>query len=216
MWLSKPLTRPLRFSPRRSRHLVDEVPPLPRLITLGIQHLVIMYAGAVAVPLIVGDALGLPTSTVALLVSADLLVCGIFTVIQAVGIGKILGVRLPVVTGATFTVLTPMIIIAQQYGMQAVYGAMIVSGVFGVLDRQAVLDVDSLLSAAGRGHRDHDHRAVADRRGREPDRGPRSDRAGLRRSARHHVGRDRRPAHRPHHPVLPRALSARSPCCSQS
>jgi uric acid transporter len=133
MSLTKTLTRSLRFSPRSSRHLVDEVPPTPRLITLGIQHLVIMYAGAVAVPLIVGDALGLPTSTVALLVSADLLVCGIFTVIQSVGIGKILGVRLPVVTGATFTVLTPMIIIAQQYGMQAVYGAMIVSGVFGVL-----------------------------------------------------------------------------------
>ncbi|WP_308466784.1 nucleobase:cation symporter-2 family protein [Rathayibacter soli] len=133
MSISKTLTRPLRFIPRSSQHLVDEVPPTPRLITLGIQHLVIMYAGAVAVPLIVGDALKLPTSTIALLVSADLLVSGIFTVIQSVGIGKILGVRLPVVTGATFTVLTPMIIIAQQYGMQAVYGAMIVSGVFGVL-----------------------------------------------------------------------------------
>ncbi|TAM70803.1 MAG: purine permease [Microbacteriaceae bacterium] len=129
----KTATRPLRFIPRSSQHLVDELPPTPRLVTLGIQHLVIMYAGAVAVPLIVGDALKLPTSTVALLVSADLLVSGIFTVIQSVGIGKILGVRLPVVTGATFTVLTPMIIIAQQYGMQAVYGAMIVSGVFGVL-----------------------------------------------------------------------------------
>ncbi|MEO7373959.1 MAG: nucleobase:cation symporter-2 family protein [Terrimesophilobacter sp.] len=133
MSLSKNLTRPLRFLPRSSRHLVDEVPPTPRLLTLGIQHLVIMYAGAVAVPLIVGGALQLPTSTIALLVSADLLISGAFTIVQSVGIGKILGVRLPVVTGATFTVLTPMIIIAQQYGLQAVYGAMIVSGVFGVL-----------------------------------------------------------------------------------
>ena len=131
MSLSKNLTRPLRFLPRSSRHLVDEVPPTPRLLTLGIQHLVIMYAGAVAVPLIVGGALQLPTSTIALLVSADLLISGAFTIVQSVGIGKILGVRLPVVTGATFTVLTPMIIIAQQYGLQAVYGAMIVSGVFG-------------------------------------------------------------------------------------
>ena len=130
---TKQQTRPLRFVPRSSRHLVDEVPPTPRLITLGIQHLVIMYAAAVAVPLIVGDALKLPTTTVALLVSADLLISGVFTIVQSVGIGKILGVRLPVVTGATFTVLTPMIIIAQQYGLQAVYGAMIISGVFGVL-----------------------------------------------------------------------------------
>lgn len=130
---TKTRTRPPRYIPRSSQHPVDEVLPNGRLLTLGIQHLVIMYAGAVAVPLIVGDALKLPTTTVALLVSADLLVSGIFTIIQSVGIGKVLGVRLPVVTGATFTVLTPMIIIAQQMGMQAVYGAMIVSGVFGVL-----------------------------------------------------------------------------------
>lgn len=125
--------RPKRYIPSSSRHPVDELLPAPRLVTLGIQHLVIMYAGAVAVPLIVGGALKLPTSTIALLVSADLLTSGIFTIIQSVGIGKILGVRLPVVTGATFTVLTPMIIIAEKYGLQAVYGAMIISGVFGLL-----------------------------------------------------------------------------------
>jgi uric acid transporter len=79
-----------------------------------------MYAGAVAVPLIVGGALGLPASTIGLLVNADLLVSGIATVIQSVGIGKIFGVRLPVVAGATFTVLSPMIIVAQQYGLPAV------------------------------------------------------------------------------------------------
>ena len=59
---------------------------------------------------------------------------GIATIIQSVGIGKIFGVRLPVVAGATFTVLNPMIIIAQQYGAAPpVYGAMLCSGVFGLL-----------------------------------------------------------------------------------
>jgi xanthine/uracil permease len=38
-----------------------------------------------------------------------------------------------VVAGATFTVLSPMIIIAQKYGLPAVYGAMLCSGVFGLL-----------------------------------------------------------------------------------
>jgi len=97
-------------------HPVDEVLPAPRLFILGLQHLFIMYAGAVAVPLIVGGALGLPTSTIGLLVNADLLVSGIATLIQSLGIGKIFGVRLPVVAGATFTVLSPMIIVAQRYG----------------------------------------------------------------------------------------------------
>ncbi|EMD24370.1 nucleobase:cation symporter-2 family protein [Amycolatopsis azurea] len=114
-------------------HPVDARPPLPKLTLLGLQHMAIMYAGSVAVPLVVGSALKLDAATIALLVNADLLVAGIATLIQAIGIGKIFGIRLPVVAGATFTVVNPMIMIASQYGMQAVYGAMIASGVFGLL-----------------------------------------------------------------------------------
>jgi xanthine/uracil permease len=62
---------------------------VPRLFVLGLRHLFIMYAGAVAVPLIAGGALGLPASTIGLLVNADLLVSGIATVIQSAGIGKV-------------------------------------------------------------------------------------------------------------------------------
>jgi len=69
-------------------HPVDEVLAPQRLAVLGLQHLFIMYAGAVAVPLIVGGALKLPATTIGLLVSADLLVSGIATIIQSVGIGK--------------------------------------------------------------------------------------------------------------------------------
>ncbi|WP_018332322.1 nucleobase:cation symporter-2 family protein [Actinomycetospora chiangmaiensis] len=118
-------------------HPVDELLPLPRLLVLGLQHLFIMYAGAIAVPLIVGPAVGLDESDIAILVSADLLVCGIASIIQSAGIGRILGVKLPVVAGATFTVLNPMIIIANSYGgrdgLPYVYGAMIIAGVFGLI-----------------------------------------------------------------------------------
>jgi xanthine permease len=115
------------------KHPVDEVLPVGKLTLLGLQHMSIMYAGSVAVPLIVGSALKLDPATIGLLVNADLLVAGIATLIQAVGIGKIMGIRLPVVAGATFTVVNPMITIGAQYGMPAVYGAMIASGVFGLL-----------------------------------------------------------------------------------
>jgi NCS2 family nucleobase:cation symporter-2 len=116
---------------------VDEVPPPARLTLLGLQHLAIMYAGAVAVPLLVGGALKLPAHTIAILINADLLVSGIVTIIQSVGIGKIIGVRLPVVAGATFTCVSPMILIAQQFGggsagLPTVYGAVLISGVFGL------------------------------------------------------------------------------------
>ncbi|GAA2822812.1 nucleobase:cation symporter-2 family protein [Kitasatospora paracochleata] len=114
-------------------HPVDEVLPPSRLAVLGLQHVFIMYAGAVAVPFIVGNALKLDAATIALLVNADLLVAGIATIIQAVGISTLFGVRLPVVAGATFTVVSPMITIAAKHGLPTVYGAMLVSGVFGLL-----------------------------------------------------------------------------------
>ena len=114
MSVSTTRTDPAGSAPgKRTVHPVDEVLPVQKLLTLGLQHLFIMYAGAVAVPLIVGPAVGLKSDDIAILVSADLLVSGIATIIQTVGIGKIMGVRLPVVAGATFTVLNPMIIIAE-------------------------------------------------------------------------------------------------------
>ena len=115
---------------------VDEVLPPARLTMLGLQHLFIMYAGAIAVPFVVGGALKLSPATVGLLVNADLLVAGIATLIQAVGVGKLFGVRLPVVAGATFTIIPPMITIAAKFGgekgLPYVYGAMLCSGVFGL------------------------------------------------------------------------------------
>lgn len=115
------------------RHPVDEILPLPRLAVLGLQHVLIMYTGCVTVPLVFGAAAGLDTSTIGLLINADLLVAGVITVIQALGVGRILGVRLPVVAGATFAGVSPMILIAGNYGLQAVYGSMIAAGVFGML-----------------------------------------------------------------------------------
>ena len=52
---------------------VDEILPPVRLAPLGLQHVLVMYAGAVAVPLIVGRALKLAPQDVAFLISADFL-----------------------------------------------------------------------------------------------------------------------------------------------
>lgn len=104
-----------------------------RTALFGIQHVLVMYTGCVAVPLVFGASMGLDTSTIATLVNADLLVAGVITLVQALGIGKLLGARMPVVAGASFTAVTPMILIGQEYGLSAVYGAMIAAGVFGML-----------------------------------------------------------------------------------
>lgn len=99
----------------------------------GIQHVLIMYVGCVAVPLAFGAALGLDSETVALLINADLFVAGIITVLQSLGVGKIAGARLPIIGGATFVQVATMISIGQQYGLQAVYGSMLAGGLIGML-----------------------------------------------------------------------------------
>ncbi|WP_405491177.1 uracil-xanthine permease family protein [Nocardia sp. NBC_00511] len=115
-----------------SPHPVDARPPWPRLLMFGIQHVLIMYTGCVTVPLVFGAAAGLDTATIALLISADLLVAGIITLVQSLGLGRFAGARLPIVTGATFVAMGPMMLIAKQYGLQAVYGSMLLGGVIGI------------------------------------------------------------------------------------
>ena len=93
-------------------HPVDEKMPLPRLGALGLQHVLVMYAGAVAVPLIVGRALKLSPDQVALLISADVFCCGVVTLIQSLGATPWFGIRLPVMMGVTFASVAPMVAIA--------------------------------------------------------------------------------------------------------
>ncbi|QNG20269.1 purine permease [Rhodococcus triatomae] len=125
------MTRAPSADPERV-HPVDQRLPVGRLFAFGLQHVLIMYAGSVTVPLVFGSAVGLERDTVAMLICASLLVAGIITVIQSLGLGKLAGARLPIVCGSTFVALTPMILIAQQYGLQAVYGSMLVGGLVGI------------------------------------------------------------------------------------
>lgn len=96
--------------------------------TLGIQHLLAMYAGAILVPLIIGGALGFDSAQMTYLVAIDILMCGVATLLQ-VWKGKAVGIGLPVVLGCTFTALTPIITIGSTQGIGAIYGAIIASGV---------------------------------------------------------------------------------------
>src|SRR5215510_9117843 len=89
----------------------DENLSLPKLFTLGTQHVLVMYAGAVAVPLIIGRALKLQPEEVAFLISADLFACGLATLVQSIGLRGV-GIRLPVMMGVTFASVGPMMAMA--------------------------------------------------------------------------------------------------------
>jgi len=112
---------------------VNQKLPLGRCGALSLQHVLVMYAGTVAVPLIVGGALGLSKADIAFLINADLLAAGIATLVQAIGFWRF-GIRMPVMMGVTFAAVGPMIAIGidPSLGLPAIYGATIVAGVFGI------------------------------------------------------------------------------------
>ncbi|MDU9389599.1 nucleobase:cation symporter-2 family protein [Pseudomonas japonica] len=108
-------------------HPVDEVLPLRQLFTFGLQHVLVMYAGAVAVPLILGSALGLTQAQIITLINANLLTSGIATLIQTLGFWKF-GARLPMIQGCSFIALAPMIMIGKEFGLSEIFGAVIAAG----------------------------------------------------------------------------------------
>lgn len=120
-----------------STHPVDERLPAGKLTALGLQHVLVMYAGAVAVPLIVGRALKLSPDEVALLISADLFCCGLVTLIQALGATQWFGIKLPVMMGVTFASVGPMVAMANANpgpdGARMIFGAIIGAGVISIL-----------------------------------------------------------------------------------
>jgi uric acid transporter len=118
-------------------HPVDERLPSGKLAALGLQHVLVMYAGAVAVPLIIGRALKLSPEDVAFLISADLFCCGLVTLIQSLGATQWFGIRLPVMMGVTFAAVAPMVAMANANpgaaGAQMIFGAIIGAGIVSIL-----------------------------------------------------------------------------------
>lgn len=118
-------------------HPVDERLPTGKLAALGLQHVLVMYAGAVAVPLIVGRALKLSPEQVAMLISADLFCCGLVTLIQSLGATQWFGIKLPVMMGVTFASVAPMVAMANSNpgaaGAGLIFGSIIGAGVISML-----------------------------------------------------------------------------------
>lgn len=114
---------------------VEEILPIAHLFTLGLQHVLVMYAGAVAVPLMIGGSLGLDKLQIAYLISSDLFCCGVVTLLQCIGIGRFAGIRLPVIMSVTFAAVTPMLAIGAnpEIGLTGIFGATIAAGIITTL-----------------------------------------------------------------------------------
>lgn len=107
---------------------IEARPPLVRGLALGFQHVLVMLAGMIAVPLALGAAIDLPAGQQVLLVQGAIVTSGIGTIVQALGLG-IIGARLPIVMGTAFVFIAPMISIGRELDLRAVMGAVIVGGI---------------------------------------------------------------------------------------
>ena len=96
---------------------------------LGLQHLLAMYSGAVAVPLLIGTALKFNSEQMTYLVSIDIFMCGLATMIQLFR-NKYFGIGLPVVLGCAIQAVAPLEMIGQKFSINTMYGAIIVAGIF--------------------------------------------------------------------------------------
>ena len=77
---------------------------------LGLQHLLAMYAGAIAVPLLIGQGLGFNSEQMTYLISIDIFMCGVATLLQLT-VNKYFGIGLPVVLGCAIQAVSPHILI---------------------------------------------------------------------------------------------------------
>ena len=147
----------------------DEVLPVPKLAVYGFQHVLAFYAGAVIVPILLANSIGLSQQELIHLINADLFTCGIASIIQSWGFWKV-GVKLPLLQGVTFTAVSPMIAIGLAAGggtegLLVIYGAVIVAGLFTFFVAPYFSRAHPVLPAGrhGHGHPHHRHRPAARR-----------------------------------------------------
>lgn len=98
-------------------------------LVLGLQHVLAMYSGGILVPLLIGAALHFTPQQMAYLISADIFMTGIGTLLQLKST-RLTGIAMPVVLGSAIQSVSPLINIGGTFGIGAMYGATISAGVF--------------------------------------------------------------------------------------
>ncbi|MFT3717000.1 MAG: nucleobase:cation symporter-2 family protein [Gordonia sp. (in: high G+C Gram-positive bacteria)] len=112
----------------------DEKLPLWTTLSYGVQHILAMFGGVIAVPIIIGGAAGLSVEQKAVLVGGCLFMSGLATLVQTLGFPGV-GSQLPLVQGVSFaTVATMLAIIGDDgtHGLRTAFGAIIVAGLIGL------------------------------------------------------------------------------------
>lgn len=100
---------------------LEDRPPLWETLAVAAQHVLAVFGGIIAPPLVIANALHFDTQTTAYMVSMALFVSGLATLIQIMRIGP-LGSGLLSIQGTSFTFVTTIIAIGERGGLPLIFG----------------------------------------------------------------------------------------------
>ena len=111
---------------------IEDRPPAGKSLALGVQHLLAMFLSTVALPLVIAGGIGLSPSDTVFIVQMALFVAGLATVVQVYPLGPV-GARLPIVMGTSAIFVSPLIDVGSEFGLAAIFGAVIVAAPIEVI-----------------------------------------------------------------------------------
>ena len=130
---------------------LDGKMPVLQALPFGLQHVLAMFVSNITPIIILANAVDLDPALSAALIQNCMIVAGIGTLIQLYPVWRI-GARLPLVMGISFTFLSLSLVIATQYGMGVLMGAVIfggiVEGILGLCARHWMRIISPVVSAA--------------------------------------------------------------------
>lgn len=103
---------------------IDSKPRFGVSLILALQHILAAFAGIVAVPLVVCNALNFDVETTSIMVSATIFASGITTILQSNGLGPI-GSRVSAMMGTDLTFVNPSISVGAKFGIAGIVAATI-------------------------------------------------------------------------------------------
>ncbi len=109
-------------------YALNECPPIKETVPLSLQHVLVLIFNVLPVPLLIAGGIGLSAAETTILVAGCLLVTGIATIVQSLGVGPV-GARLPVCLENSFVFVAPGIALGMQYGLDSFTGACLVGSV---------------------------------------------------------------------------------------
>jgi NCS2 family nucleobase:cation symporter-2 len=111
---------------------INDRVPMNKGIFLAMQHVFTIFTGTIAGSTMLASGAGLDVDGRALIIQCGMLCCAIASLIQSLGLGKLpVGSKLPIITAGSYTLITPMVIMANnpEIGLGGAFGAAMVGSV---------------------------------------------------------------------------------------